>query len=798
MAQQKNRHTSALELDKILGRLADFTACEDARTLALELAPESDIHLARALLTQTADAHMLLARFGGPSFGGLKNVNNALNRADAGGVLNMKELLDIASVLRIIRGLSQWRSANSGAETVLDVYFNALVPNKFLEEAINAAILSEEEMADNASPALYDIRRKIRVQESKVREQLEKFSRSQNYAKFLQDNIITMRNGRYVVPVKNEYRNEVPGLVHDTSSSGATVFIEPMPVVQANNEIKVLKSRELDEMERILAELSASAGTQARAIQSSYECAVELNLIFAKANFAYSLKATPPELNETGEIKLRAARHPLINEKTVVPVDIELGGEFDTLVITGPNTGGKTVALKTIGLLTLMAMCGLMIPAGSRSQISVFDEILADIGDEQSIEQSLSTFSGHMTNIIDIMKRADSRSLVLIDELGAGTDPVEGAALAMAILEALHLQGAKIAATTHYAELKAYALQTPRVENGSCEFDVETLRPTYRLLIGVPGRSNAFAISERLGMEKGTVDRARELVSAESLRFEDVVDKLEFSRRQMETEHEYARFLAAKAREEFDEAKAMKEEIRQLRDRELEAAKSQAMKITEQAKREAYALLAELDKIKRQKQKENDIDALARRAKAAVKKGVQAIEEASDPIIAIDDNDNYILPRELKAGDTVVIAALGKQAKVLSEPDKNNSVEVQAGSLKTRVKIDGLRLVENPRDAKGTAAGRSGSQTESRLTLEAKTRLDLRGMTVDECLIELDRFIDSSLRTGLTEFTVVHGKGTGALRAAVQQYLKKSPYVKSYRLGTYGEGENGVSIVELG
>jgi DNA mismatch repair protein MutS2 len=798
MTVQKNRHYRALELDKILERLAEFTACDDARFEALNMEPQSDINLARAQVIQTSDAHMLLARFGGPSFGGLKNVNNALSRADAGSVLNMKELLDVASVLCIIRGLTQWRSSNSGVPSVLDIYFGALTQNKFLEDAINAAILSEDEMADNASPALYDIRRKIRVQESKVREQLEKFARSQTYSKFMQENIITMRNGRYVVPVKNEYRNEIPGLVHDTSSSGATVFIEPMPVVEANNEIKVLKSHERDEMERILAELSAMAGSFAQSVKSSYECAVELNLIFAKANYAYSIKATVPELNDEGEINLRAARHPLINEKTVVPVDIMLGKDFDTLVITGPNTGGKTVSIKTIGLLTLMAMCGLLIPAGDKSKVSVFNEILADIGDEQSIEQSLSTFSGHITNIIDIIKRADERSLALIDELGAGTDPVEGAALAMSILEALHFKGAKITATTHYAELKAYALQTPRVENGCCEFDVATLRPTYRLLIGVPGRSNAFAISERLGMPKEVVDRARELVSTESLRFEDVVDKLEFSRRQMEKEHEYAQSLSAQAQSALNDAKASKDEIQILRDQELERAKAQAAKITEQAKREAYTLLAELEKLRKEKDKTKDANELARRARAAVKHGVEAIDAASDPVVEyIDIGGEYHLPRPLKVGDTVIIADIGKEAKVLALPDKSEHVEVQAGALKTRVKLQGLRLVERPQNSKANPPVRGRSGVESRLTLAANTRLDLRGMSVDECLLELDRFIDASLRTGLSEFTIVHGKGTGALRKAVQKYLKDSPYVKSHRLGVYGEGEEGVSIVEL-
>lgn len=799
MTAQKNRHYRALELDKILERLAAFTDCEDARLEALALEPQSDIHLARALITQTSDAHILLARFGAPSFGGLQNVNNALSRADAGSVLTMKDLLDIAGVLRIIRGLVQWRSTNSSVESVLDIYFDAIEPNKFLEDAIGSAILSEDEMSDSASPLLYDLRRKIRQQETRVREQLEKYARSQTYSKYLQENIITMRNGRYVVPVKSEYRNEIPGLVHDTSSSGATVFIEPMPVVEANNEIKVLKSSERDEMERILAELSAAAGDFAESLKSSYECAVELNVIFAKANYAYSVKATVPQLNDEGEINLRAARHPLIDAKVVVPVDIMLGKDFDTLVITGPNTGGKTVSIKTVGLLTLMAMCGLLIPAGDRSQLSVFNDVLADIGDEQSIEQSLSTFSGHMTNIIEIIKTADDRSLVLIDELGAGTDPIEGAALAMAILEALHFKGAKIAATTHYAELKAYALQTPRVENACCEFDVATLRPTFRLLIGVPGRSNAFAISERLGMSKDVVDRARELVSTESLRFEDVVDKLEFSRRQMEKEHEYAQSLSAQAQSALSEAEASRDNILTLREQELERAKAQAVKITEQAKREAYALLMELDLLRKEKGSTTDVNELARRARAAVKRGVKAIDVATDPVIGyVDLGGPYILPRPLKVGDTVIIAEFGNQAKVLALPDKSGNVELQAGTAKTRVKLSGLRLVESAKpDRSKSAPRRRGTGVEGRLGMSAQTSLDLRGMMVDECLIELDRFIDSALRTGLSEFTVIHGKGTGALRKAVQKYLKESPYVKSYRLGVYGEGEDGVTIVVL-
>ncbi|MBP3442205.1 MAG: endonuclease MutS2 [Clostridia bacterium] len=793
-----NRHHKSLELDKVLEMLAAHTSCEDARLSALELVPQTDLDSAQALMNQTRDAHMLLARFGGPSFGGLTNVNNALFRADAGSTLSLRELLDIAAVLRVIRSIVQWRSTNEGVMTILDIYFSSLVPNKFLEETITGAIISEEEIADNASPLLADIRRKIRAQEGKVREQLGKFTHNTNYSKYLQDNIITMRNGRYVVPVKNEYRSEIPGLVHDSSASGATIFIEPMPVVEANNQIRLLKNQEQDEIDRILAELSATVGSFANSIKQSYECAVELNVIFAKAQLAYAMNASVPEMNDEGIIELRSARHPLIDKKKVVPVDIQLGTDFDTIVITGPNTGGKTVSIKTIGLMSLMAMCGLMLPVNDRSKISVFTKVLADIGDEQSIEQSLSTFSSHMTNIIRILSEADDRSLVLIDELGAGTDPVEGAALAIAILEQLRNQGAKIASTTHYAELKAYALQTHGVTNGSCEFDVQSLRPTYRLLIGVPGRSNAFAISQRLGLSDGIIEHAQELVSTENTRFEDVVDRLEQSRKKMEDEHNEALKIRAAADKELEKAKQMKAEIQTMREKEMENAKAQALRITEQAKREAYQLLNELEELRKQQAKEKDAAEMARRARAAIKKGIDAIDSAADPIIGtLDSDEDYTLPRPLKIGDTVIIADIGNEATVVTLKDKKGLVTVQMGTMKTRVKEETLRLVEKKKKETGGKRTVATGKMESRMHMSAKTSLDLRGMTVDEGLLELDRYIDHALRMGIGEFTVIHGKGTGVLRSAVREYLKKSTFVKSHRLGTFGEGEDGVSIVTL-
>ena len=793
----ENRHYRSLELDKILEMLASHATCADAKSLALSLTPQTDLYLAQALLKQTEDAHMLLARFGGPAFGGLHNVNNALQRAAAGGMLTMRELLEIAEVLRVIRSLSEWRSRSEGVETCLDNFFHALMPNKFLEERILNAILSEDEMADGASPTLQDIRRKIRAASSRVRDRLDQMIRSPRYQKFLQEPIVTQRNGRFVVPVKNENRGEVPGLVHDTSSSGATVFIEPMGVVEANNEIKVLQSKERDEIDRILTELSAEAGSFADSIKASYECAVELNLIFAKAQLAYEMKAAPPLLNDEGVIELRRARHPLIAKEKVVPTDIRLGETFDTLVITGPNTGGKTVSIKTVGLLTLMAMCGLMIPVADQSRISIFTHVLADIGDEQSIEQSLSTFSAHMTNIISILHQADAHSLVLIDELGAGTDPVEGAALAMAILEQLHQQGAKIAATTHYAELKAYALQTPRVENGCCEFDVATLRPTYRLLIGVPGRSNAFAISERLGMGSEVVDRARELVSAENTRFEDVVKRLEKSHQALEQEREDARAQRAEAETIRQKAEEQLKSVDKLREREMEQARTQAMRIVEQARRESQAFLMELEKLKKEKEKNQNLADLARRAKSQMKQHANAMAEVTNPVVApvIDDAD-YVLPRPLQVGDAVLIADLDKQATVLTLPDKNGNVEVQAGPLKTRVKLQSLRLL-NAKQRKNQSKSRTVRRSDSIAQTSVKTSCDLRGKTVEEALLDLDQFLDDCVMTGLNECTIIHGKGTGALRGAVQKHLRAHPMVKGYRLGTYGEGEDGVTMVTL-
>ena len=791
-----NKHETALELNKILERLATFAAAPDAKEMILALEPTGDLEDAEHLLQKTVDAHMLMARFGAPSFGGLRNVNNALSRADAGSVLTMRELLDVAGVLKTIRGICEWRNKCSGVKCSLDVFFDALTPNRYLEDKILSAIVSEDEMSDNASPALADIRKKIRIASSRVRDQLDRLLRSTQMQKYLREAIVTMRNGRYVVPVKIEHRKDVSGLVHDTSSSGATVFIEPASVVEANNDIKLLQSKEHDEMERILAELSAEAGSFYEGTKASYECALELDVIFAKAKMAYDMNAAAPKLNDFGKIDLRAARHPLIDPRKVVATDIRLGADFDTLIITGPNTGGKTVSIKTLGLLSLMAMCGLMLPVGDRSEISVFDHVLADIGDEQSIEQSLSTFSSHITNIISILATADSRSLVLIDELGAGTDPVEGAALAMAILERLHEKGAKIAATTHYAELKKYALETPGIENGSCEFDVASLRPTYRLLIGVPGRSNAFAISARLGMEDGVIERAKQLVSDEESGFEHVIESLELSRAEYETKRQEAENLQSQAAKVRDEAQQYKDSIEALRAAELEKARAQAQQIIDRAKRSAYALTSELEELKKESAKSQDKAELARRARRLMKQSLGEFDDITNPVTTADPDEDYVLPRPLKIGDMVLLVDIGKTGEVTALADKRGEIEVAAGLFKLRTPMENLRLQDKPQPQK-TACTVPKSAGKDFRPEGGKADCDLRGMTVEEGILELERHLDRCMRQGLSEITVIHGKGTGALRKGIQDYLRRCKYVKSYRLGTFGEGESGVTVVTL-
>lgn len=785
-----DRHYKALELDKILQMLAERTACKESKEMALNLKPETNLAKAEKALTKTDDAYVLTGKFGAPSFGNMCNVANELRRGEAGGCLTAAELLKIAETLRIIRGVKQWYGQCAGMGTSLDINFQGLVPNKFLEDKINSCITNDQEFYDNASPALADIRRKIRTASSKAREVLDKIIHSSTYQKYLQDTIVTQREGRYVVPVKAECRGNVPGLVHDTSASGQTVFIEPMGVVQANNDIRVLISKEEAEIERILFELSSLAGSYADTIIGSYKNLVELDVIFAKADLAYSMKAVKPVLNDKGIIDLKQARHPLIDLKKVVPVDVILGDSFDTLVITGPNTGGKTVTLKTIGLLTLMAMCGMMIPCSDNSRISIFRRVLVDIGDEQSIEQSLSTFSAHMTNIIGILKLANSSTLALIDELGAGTDPVEGAALAIAILEKLRSRGAKIASTTHYAELKEFALKTQGIENGSCEFDVKTLRPTYRLLIGVPGKSNAFAISQRLGMDKELVDRAKELVTAESRQFEDVVETLEHRRQSLEKQLANAQRLTQKANTEKQKAENELAKAKKNAEEEIRRAKEEAERIVSKTKAQAYALMDEIDKLKKNKEKADS------QAKAKLRQGIKQIEESSDPIEK-QKNSDYKLPRPLKVGDDVLIYDIDKDAVVLELPDKDNMVQVQAGIIKTRVQLSNLRLKEKKTEKVKNPYRNRNRSVQRSVDIHPITEIDVRGQTAIEAIMAVDSAIDNAILTNVEHITIIHGKGTGVLRTEIQKHLRTIKQVKSFRLGTFGEGESGVTIVEL-
>lgn len=790
-----NRHSLSLELDKILAMLSETASSADAKQAALEIKPMTDYFEVQNLLDRTESAYILIAKFGAPSFGGLQNVNNALSRAAAGGVLSAGELLKIAVTLKIVRGITVWHEKCAGMDTALDDLFASLYPNKYLEEKITNAILSETEISDNASSELREIRRKKRHYENKIREQLDSMIHSNHYSKFLRDGIITQRNGRFVVPVRAENRGDVAGMVHDTSGSGATVFIEPAAVVEANNEIKVLESREQEEIERILTELSAMAGEFEDTIKISFESAVSLDLVFAKAHLAYKMKASRPILNNDGEILLKKARHPLIDPKRVVPVDISLGIDFDTLVITGANTGGKTVSIKTIGLLTLMAECGMMLPVTDNSRISVFDTVLADIGDEQSIEQSLSTFSSHMTNIVDILKTADDKSLVLIDELGAGTDPVEGAALAVAILEKLRQNGAKIASTTHYSELKEYALKTKRVENGCCEFDVASLKPTYRLLIGMPGRSNALAIAGRLGIDESITDFAKALISEENTRFEDAVDSLETARKALDDDRQKLEDEKEQLIREKNKAQELLEKTKQQSEKEIERAKNEANRIVENARRAGNSLLLEIEQLKKEQAKEKNLAEIARKAKAAMGRQLDKMDEITDGLI--DDDGDYVLPRALKSGDRVFVKSLGGEGEVVSVDEKKGIVQIQSGMLKMKADISEIRLIGAKKQPKRQVGGTRTVHTGSKSAASATSSVDVRGMTVEEAVLDLDKFIDGVLRSGLNEITIIHGKGTGALRKGIHVYLRKHPNIRTFRVGTFGEGEEGVTIAEL-
>jgi DNA mismatch repair protein MutS2 len=788
---------ATLELPAVLRMLADEAVSADAKQAALDLSPADDVHEVRFRLEETTAAKTMMALRGSPAFSGVKDVRSAIRRADMGGMLNTAELLDIASLLRAAASAIQYASGDRVDKTAIDGLFDAIRANKYLEGKISSCILGVAEIADAASSELSDIRRHMRLAGDKIRQSLNKIITSPAYGKALQEPIITVKNDRYVVPVKAEQKSAVPGLVHDVSASGATFFIEPMAVVQLNNEIRELLAREKKEIERILMELSAECAGFGEDIISDYTVLTALDLIFAKAKLSYKLKASEPALSEDGRLALRRARHPLLDQKTAVPIDIRLGGAgeeggFDTLVITGPNTGGKTVTLKTLGLLSAMAYCGLHIPADDGSRVPVYKKILADIGDEQSIEQSLSTFSSHMTNIVRVLEECGPDTLLLFDELGAGTDPAEGAALAIAIIEYARGRGALVAAMTHYAELKVFALTTPGVMNASCEFDVETLRPTYRLLLGIPGKSNAFAISSKLGLPDAIVNDAKSRVGTESASFEDVLETLEKTRRDMENERNETRRLLREAEENAKKA----EEYRSLTEREREKAaqlaRRDANRILQDARAAADMAMEELKEMRRRADQNEDWQKTNER-----KAGIYRLLNEAESGLTSRVEDEIAPPapdRPIAAGDRVKLVSLGTEADVVAV-NSDGSLSLQAGVMKITAKPDEVRLVEgSTRQAVKKYLAQSASKLSS---LAAKPEIDLRGMMTDEAIPLLERFLDSARLGKLETVTIIHGKGTGALRAAVQQTLRRDPNVKAFRLGRYGEGETGVTVVQL-
>ena len=791
MSELYEKSLFKLELDQVLALLAECAGSSEGKARCMALRPSSDLEDVQALLDETTAASDLCTKKGNPSFADVKDVSASLERADRGGSLQPKELLSIAGVLRSARNIKGY-VAEDEAKTVLTPLFNALTPNKYLEDRIFGAILSEEEIADAASPALADIRRHMRVQSAKIRDSLQKVISSPAYSKFLREPIITIRDGRYVVPVKSECRNDVPGLVHDVSATGSTYFIEPMSAVNANNALRELELKEKKEIERILAELSAEAAAHRGDIELDFDMLVRLDVIFAKAKLGYRMKAWAPLMNDEGRVELRNARHPLIDPKTVVPISLRLGTDFDTMIITGPNTGGKTVTLKTVGLLTLMAECGLHIPAGDGSRLSTFDAILADIGDEQSIAQSLSTFSSHMRTIVDVVEQCDDRTLVLFDELGAGTDPAEGAALAMAIIEFCRKMGSRVVATTHYAELKLYAMRTKGVINASCEFDVETLRPTYKLLIGIPGKSNAFAISRKLGLSEEILKEANDLVGKSDKDFEDVLSQLEQQRQQMESarvEAERLRRETAKIKEQSEEYHA---QLRREKEKAMEVARREAQEIIEDARRTANAAAEEIKAIKKQLSESADTSNINQRQSELRRN----LNDAQSRIRSQQPEKQRPEPtREILVGDTVELLKLGTKASVIAI-NKDGTYQLQAGILKMSAKKDEIYLLEqeNPYKEKHVRPAHSGR--EMKMTAMS-SEIDLRGMDTIEAVCVLDRYMDEAMRSNLQSVRIIHGKGTGAVRAAVHQALKKNKFVKKFRLGQYGEGEDGVTIAEF-
>lgn len=799
MEQRKSfdRAIKTLEFDKIREMLAAVCPTEGAREMASALRPSRAILTVRRMLAETDAARAMQTVKGMPPFYGITDITGTVDRADKGAVLTIKEILAVSRTLAAARAVRDYRNSDHTEASALDEYFERLSPNKFLEEKIARCFVNEDTVADTASDKLYEIRRKMRAENGKIRDTLQKYITGGTYAKYLQEQIVTMRDGRYVIPVKQEYRNEIKGLVHDTSASGATIFIEPLSVVESNNELRLLERLEADEIERILFELSADIAGCGAQLTENYRNLTLLAFIFGKSQLSFKMDGIAPEITEAREIRLRRARHPLISADTVVPITVNLGGKFDTLIITGPNTGGKTVTLKTLGLFSLMTQAGLHIPASDGSVMGIFDDILADIGDEQSIEQSLSTFSSHMVNIVEVLSRTDSRSLVLFDEVGAGTDPVEGAALAVSILESVREKGALCAATTHYAELKSYALDTEGVCNASCEFDVETLRPTYRLIIGTPGKSNAFAISRKLGLPDAVIARAESYVSGENRRFESVIERLEAERIAMEKAKAEAEALLARARAEKAEMDEFVAKRERESEKELEKARATAVRMVESAKASSEYIFAELEKVRRERESEN----LAKSLEEARRDIKLHLKQNSDKLDPVNPKtvEGYVLPRPLKKGDEVILINIGQKEILLSDPDKSGNVTVQAGIIKTKTNtknlmlIDGVKVTFTDKNGRKMPVKSAGDKAVAAFSPE----LDLRGNYADDACFLLDKYLDDARRAGVTQVRIIHGKGTGVLRRAVTDFLRRDARVASVRCGTWGEGDTGVAVAEL-
>ena len=795
MSELFEKSLRTLELPRVLEMLSAQAVSDEAKRRCLALRPETDVEDVERLQDETEAARRMMALRGSPGFSGVKPVREILDRADRGGCLSTIELLTVAGLLTSARRTRDYFNDKAGDKSAIDHLFHSLHGNRFLEEKIKSAILDEDTIADTASPELADIRRHMRQAQAKSRQILQKIISSPSYSKILQESLITQRDGRFVVPVKAECKADMPGLIHDISSSGATVFVEPMGVVQANNELIELQGKEKKEIQRILAQLSADAAAHKDDIGWDYDALVLLDCIFARAELSYRMDGIRPGIRRDGSVNLRRARHPLLDPAKAVPIDIQLGETFDTLVITGPNTGGKTVSLKTLGLLCLMAQCGLQIPAGDRSAVAVYGSVLADIGDEQSIEQNLSTFSAHMTNIVSILAEADGQSLVLFDELGAGTDPVEGAALAIAIIERVRQAGARVAATTHYAELKTFAMTTAGVENASCEFDVETLRPTYRLLIGIPGKSNAFAISQRLGLSEDVIADAKRQMNGESVRFEDVITQLEAKRQALEKKEQELDRLAVRREEDARRAREFREQMEKAKENARSRGEAEARRILKDARQQTDAIFAELEEMRRRQAAaltaidDNEEKADLRRRLNEAEAAVGVRQESREPIPAPS--------RPIQAGDQVEIPGVRQWAEVAAV-NKDGSLSLKAGILKMTVKPNEVRLIEEAEkqgQKKKAPPARSGGGTVFRSA--ASSELDIRGMESIEADSAVQTFLSAAAMGHLDTVTIIHGKGTGALRKAVHETLRRSKLVKSFRLGVYGEGESGVTVVTL-